>query len=57
MQSVGVVVEEAVVGEALVDRQADVAEARHLHDALAAVVVDRVVTRVTNNLCIGFSCV
>ncbi len=50
MQPVGVVVEEAVVGEALVDGQADVAEARHLHDALAAVVVDRVVTCVADNL-------
>jgi len=50
MQPVGVVVEETVVGEALVDGQADVAEARNLHDALAAVVVDRVVTCVADNL-------
>ena len=50
MQSVGVVVVEAVVGEALIDRKAHVVESGDLHDVLAAVVVDRVVARVTHHL-------
>ena len=50
MQAVGVVVVEAVVGEALIDRKAHVVESGDLHDVLAAVVVDRVVARVTHHL-------
>jgi len=50
VQAVGVVVVEAVVGEALVDGQPDVVEPGHLHDVLAAVVVDGVVAGVANDL-------
>ena len=50
MQAVGVVVVEAVVSEALVDGQPDVVEPGHLHDVLAAVVMDRVVAGVAHNL-------
>ncbi len=50
MQSVGVVVVEPVVSEALVDGEANVVEPGHLHDVLAAVVVDGVVARVAHHL-------
>ncbi len=50
VQPVGVVVVEPVVSEALVDGQANVVEAGHLHDVLAAVVVDGVVARVAHHL-------
>jgi hydrogenase-4 membrane subunit HyfE len=50
VQPVGVVVVEPVVSEALVDGEANVVEAGHLHDVLAAVVVDGVVARVAHHL-------
>ena len=50
MQSVGIVVVEPIVSEALVDGEANVVEAGHLHDVLAAVVVDGVVARVAHHL-------
>ena len=50
MEAVGEVVVEAVVGEGLVDGEADAVEAGDLHDGLAAVVVDGVVAGVADHL-------
>ena len=50
MEAVGEIVVESVVGEGLVDGQAHAVETRHLHDGLAAVVVNRVVAGVAHHL-------
>ena len=50
MEAVGEIVVESVVGEGLVDGQSHAVETRHLHDGLAAVVVDRVVAGVAHHL-------
>ena len=50
MEAVGEVVVEAVVGEGLVDGQADAVEPGDLHYGLAAVVVDGVVAGVADHL-------
>ena len=50
MEAVGEVVVETVVGEGLVDGEADAVEPGDLHDGLAAVVVDGVVAGVAHHL-------